>query len=331
MTKENIWRYITGDLPEGQQAEVLRWIKENPERIKAYHRLKRDYSLAGSSTHLSDSILKIHYSRLLHLIHIPGKKVSGFFAESLKYAAVIAITLLVSYLLFSNKEPVTPDAPAEQFTQVETLPGQSSKVTLPDGTTAWLNAESQLTYSTAFGQNSHRAVNLQGEAFFDVTRDSLKPFTVLTDQIEVKVLGTSFNLEAYPGEAVVTTLVEGKVELNNPKGTKLLEMKPGEQAILSLHPREIDIREVDTQYYASWKDGYIIFNNIRLEEIAPKLERFYNVDIELQNNRAKNTRINGRGLRNMPVDQLMKVLGVTYDLDYKIESSLEETTKIIVY
>ncbi|SMO52413.1 FecR family protein [Saccharicrinis carchari] len=331
MNNEKIWKYINGELPEEEKASVLRWIKEKPERIAEYHRLKRDFSFSGSSDHITDESIARHYDTLLGRIQASGKKINGLFTELLKYAAVVALTFLTAYYIFSHSDQSSKDSSKVLLTQVETMAGQSSKVTLPDGTAVWLNSASSLTYAADFGQHGQREVTLQGEAFFDVTRDTLKPFKVSTSEMVVKVLGTSFNMEAYDGSDVVTTLVEGKVQINSPGGTKLSDLKPGEQITLSLATNKLEIKEVDTRYYASWKDGYIILNNVRLEDIAPKLERFYNVNMVLKNKRVKDIVINGRGLRNMPVDQLMRVLKMTYGLDYKIESSLEEITKITVY
>lgn len=331
MDNEKIWKYINGNLCEEEKISVLRWIKENPERIKEYHRLKRDFSFTGISDHITDESIAHHYDTLLGRIPASGKKINAFFTEMLKYAAVVAFTFLSAYYIFSHSDHSPKDEPQTMLTQVETVAGQSSKVTLPDGTAVWLNSASSLTYAADFGLHGQREVTLRGEAFFDVTRDTLKPFNVLTSKMEVLVLGTCFNMEAYEGSDVVTTLVEGKVQINSPGGKKLSALNPGEQITLSLATKKIKIKEVDTQYYASWKDGFIILNNVRFEDIAPKLERFYNVNMVLKNKRVKDILINGRGLRNMPVDQLMRVLKMTYGLDYEIESSLEEITKITVY
>ena len=332
MKEDVIWKYITSQLTEDEGLEALRWIKEDEQRIKVYQRLKRNYAFTGSSSHISDDTIDRLYTGMKKKMEIAPKQIKRFLFTVSKYAAVIAVTLVVGWFLFSReKASDVNNAKEARYTCLETLPGQSSKATLPDGTIVWLNSESKLEYSTQFGIGNVRDVKLLGEAFFDVTKDSVKPFQVLTREVTVKVLGTSFNVEAYGGEDVVTTLVEGKVELNNQAGIKLADLKPGHQAIYSSIDKKVELQEVDTEYYASWKDGYVTFSNVRLEEIAPKLERFYNVDIEFGSERSKNLKINGRAMRNVPVDHLFRVFKVTFGLNYEIQTSFEEKGKVYVY
>ena len=329
MKEDLIWKYIIGELTQEEGLKALRWIKEDEHRIKEYHRLKRNYAFTGSSSHIPDETIDRLYAGMKKKMGVAPKRITRFLFEVSKYAAVMIVTLVVAWFVFSGEGD--SDEIKQRYTCMETLPGQSSKVTLPDGTVVWLNSESKLEYSAQFGLSAVRDVKLQGEAYFDVTRDTIQPFRVITDGITVKVLGTSFNVEAYEGEDVVTTLVEGKVQLNNQEGIKLTDLQPGQQAIFSSTNKSMELHEVDTEFYASWKDGYIIFNNIRLEDIAAKLERFYNVDIVFRNDRVKNLRINGRALRNVPVDHLFRVLDVAFGLKYEIHASMEEQGKIYVY
>ncbi|MBI9060687.1 MAG: FecR domain-containing protein [Marinilabiliaceae bacterium] len=332
MKEDRIWKYIIGEGNDGERLETLRWIKSDAARVEDYHRLKRNYAISGQSSEISDKAIAQSYQVIRRQLDVAPKRFMRFFAVASRYAAVMAFTLIVGWLLFTKEDRFKSQLQGEMsYTTIETLPGQSSKATLPDGTVVWLNSESKLEYSTQFGIGNVRDVKLLGEAFFDVTKDSVKPFQVLTREVTVKVLGTSFNVEAYDGENVATTLVEGKVELDNQAGIKLADLKPGHQAIYSSIDKKVELQEVDTEYYASWKDGYVTFSNVRLEEIAPKLERFYNVDIEFGSERSKNLRINGRAMRNVPVDHLFRVFKVTFGLNYEIQTSFEEKGKIYVY
>lgn len=327
MNDELIWKYITGALSEDEKLKTLQWIRQDKERMQIYHRLKRNFALTGTSHHLAEDTVDRLYHDMWKKVKVVPMRTKRYLLEAAKYAAVALVTLTVGWFLFSSDK--TSDC--NMLTSMETLPGQSSKVNLPDGTVVWLNSESKLTYSTQFGTGTDRDVRLQGEAYFDVTRNEAQPFRVFTEEVVVKVLGTSFNVEAYEGEDVVTTLVEGKVELNNQAGVKLADLQASQQAIFSASNSKMKLQKVDTEFYASWKDGYITFNNIRLEEIAHKLERFYNVDIEFGSERSKDLRINGRALRNVPVDHLFRVFEVTFGLQYEIQTSFEEKGKIYVY
>jgi len=331
MKEDRIWKYIIGEGNDGERLETLRWIKSDAARMEEYHRLKRNYAISGQSSEISDKAIEKSYQVVRKQVDVAPKRFMRFFAVASRYAAVMAFTLIVGWLLFTKGDRFKSQLQGEMsYTTIETLPGQSSKATLPDGTVVWLNSESKLAYSMQFSLDGSRDVQLSGEAYFDVVSDATKPFRVKTDDIVVKVLGTCFNVEAYHGEDVITTLVEGKVELDNHHGEVLADLLPGQQAVYSVKNSTVALNEVDIEFYASWKDGYITFNNLRLEEIAPKLERFYNIDIVFNSQRSKDLKISGRALRHVPVDHLFQVLQVTLGLQYEIYPSLEERGKVIV-
>jgi len=158
--------------------------------------------------------------------------------------------------------------------------GKRSRVVLPDQTEVWLNSGSKLTYPVKFA-GDNREVFLQGEALFDVTHDEKRPFFVLTKQLDVRVLGTSFNVSAYEDDSIVqTVLVRGSVELEYK--SKFLgisvnqKMVPGTLAVFDSAERSVEQSLVDTDQFTSWKDGYLLLENSPLSEIAKKLSRYYN-------------------------------------------------------
>ncbi|RKD90758.1 FecR family protein [Mangrovibacterium diazotrophicum] len=161
--------------------------------------------------------------------------------------------------------------------------GKRSHVVLPDQTEVWLNSGSKLTYPVKFGADK-REVFLQGEALFDVTHDEQRPFSVLTEQLDVRVLGTSFNVSAYEDDSVVqTVLVRGSVELEYKSklwGISVNQkMVPGTLAVFDATERSVEQSLVDTDQFTSWKDGYLILENSPLSVIAKKLSRYYNMRI----------------------------------------------------
>jgi len=331
MKEDRIWKYIIGEGDDEDRLKTILWIKADAERSKEYHRLNRNMALSGVSAHISDDKLEKVYQKCKQEIGIAPGQFKKYLFEVTKYAAVIFITLTLGWFLFPDRNVSDSGVDSElAFVTVENLPGQSTKTTLPDGTIIWLNGDSKLSYSTQFFAEEDRDVNLSGEAYFDVTHDASKPFQVMTDDVIVKVLGTSFNVEAFPDEDVVTTLVEGKVEINNLEGEYLTDLSSGQQVVYSKEDQRIIKRKVDTEYYASWKDGYITFNNFRLEDLAPRLERFYNIEIVFKNQASKDLKISGRALRNVPVDQLFQVLEMAFGLRYDIKPSLEGPSQIIV-
>ncbi|WP_163712827.1 FecR family protein [Mangrovibacterium lignilyticum] len=164
--------------------------------------------------------------------------------------------------------------------------GKRSRVKLPDNTVVWLNSGSKLAYPAKFEQNK-REVYLQGEAMFDVSHDEKSPFYVLTSEMDVKVLGTSFNISAYDDDSTVNTvLVRGSVELrykNKLLGMPASEkMVPGMLAVFDSERKSVVQIKVDPKNFTSWKDGYLVLENSTLGDIAKRLSRYYNVQIEFE-------------------------------------------------
>lgn len=143
---------------------------------------------------------------------------------------------------------------------------------LSDGTRVWLNAETELSYPSYFSGDTRR-VKLKGEAYFEVSRDTTMPFIVETGQLQINVLGTSFNVSAYPGEAQHTTLVEGKIRAAYAGQTKVL--RPGEQVLLT--QEGMKVLKVYVGNYVGWKEKRFAFKNKPIQEVVRDLERWYNI------------------------------------------------------
>lgn len=169
------------------------------------------------------------------------------------------------------------------FLVLENEKGKKSEVYLPDGTKVWLNASSKLIYPVSFEAKDRREVTLEGEAFFDVTEDKSKPFIVQTAKLQVKVLGTAFNVKSYEDEGVVeTTLVRGKVmiALNEPSGKgDTIMMKEREQVVYTEASQVLSLTKVKTDPVTSWTEGKLVFENRLFSDIKPALERWYGVEI----------------------------------------------------
>lgn len=158
--------------------------------------------------------------------------------------------------------------------------GSRSLITLADGSRVWLNAGSRLIYPSGF-VDKRREVFLVGEAFFEVAKNEDQPFFVKTTDVEIKVLGTKFNISAYPEDySVQTALTEGRVELSRTNAgllEKKIQLSPGKLAYFNKKSRETTIHDVDVEYYSLWTKGLFSFSNTDLNRITRKLERYYNI------------------------------------------------------
>lgn len=193
--------------------------------------------------------------------------------------------------------------------------GGENTVVLADGTTVYLNAGSKLIYPVRFTGN-RRMVTLEGEAYFDVTRDVNRPFVVHTHLGDVTVFGTAFNVNAYVDSPVCyTTLVHGKVSFTVP-GRKSVTLLPGEQVVVS--SESIEKQTVDVDEYVGWMKGTYTFNNRSLEEIMKTFERWYDIQIYFETPALRNIAYSGSLKRYGTINSFLDALELTGDLTYKI-------------
>ncbi len=186
--------------------------------------------------------------------------------------------------------------------------GGEYNLILADGTRVFLNAMSEFKYPVQFCKKA-RVVELSGEAYFDVTPSDI-PFIVKTRDMKIKVLGTSFNVNAYENTGqVVTTLVRGKVriEAKNPMGGNYI-LSPDEQAIFNTTDLHWDVKTVDASRYTSWKSGEFVFYDNRLEDIMNVLARWYSIDVEWEDPKMKDIRFSGSLNKYNNMNQILEII-----------------------
>ena len=205
------------------------------------------------------------------------------------------------------------------YNKLEIPRGGEFCLTLSDGTRVWLNSETSIQYPVAFGAKERR-VFVQGEAYFEVAKDAKKPFTVQFMSSSVTVLGTSFNIRAYPEEKrSQTTLAEGSVRIYSPGSSMLL--KPGEQAEVSALSGEMVKQEVEVKNFTSWKDGRFVFEQQPLEDIMRTLERWYDIRVIFKDEGAKRISLSGNMKRYGDFSQVMKMLQMTGDVRFELHGN----------
>jgi len=205
------------------------------------------------------------------------------------------------------------------YNKLEIPCGGEFCLTLSDGTRVWLNSETSIQYPVAFGAKERR-VFVQGEAYFEVAKDANKPFTVQFMSSSVTVLGTSFNIRAYPEEKQSqTTLAEGSVRIYSPGSSMLL--KPGEQVEVNALSGEMVKREVEVKSFTSWKDGRFVFEQQPLEDIMRTLERWYDIRVIFKDEGAKRISLSGNMKRYGDFSQVMKMLQMTGDVRFELHGN----------
>lgn len=218
-----------------------------------------------------------------------------------------------------NKQETETIKEAPVYNQIDIPRGGEYKLRLSDGSLVHLNAMSSLRYPVHFSGET-REVELTGEAFFEVSKDAAKPFIVKTAGIDVRVLGTTFNVSAYPDNPYTqTTLVSGSVQMQTKEGASIV-LKPSQQAELDNKSHEMVVRQVDASLYTSWVQGKIYFKDERLETIMTTLARWYDVTIVYANEKVKNMRFGCNLNRYEEITPFLKLLEATGKVKTKVEN-----------
>jgi len=203
-------------------------------------------------------------------------------------------------------------------------------VILSDGTKVWLNSKSSLKYPVLFSGTT-RDVTLEGEAYFEVSKNPHSPFTVKTKSGNVTVLGTHFNVSAYQEDKKFeTTLAEGKVKISQISKTEKdasVILKPGQQA--SVRNETIRVAEVDPYGCSAWKDGKFYFENENLKNILDKMERWYNFNVRFEQKSLEQIKFTGILLKDQPIDQFLDIIRKTSNVKYKI-TKINQTYEVTI-
>jgi transmembrane sensor len=303
MNKGLLEKYCSNRCTEEELSSVLEWFEKSartPEGKTLLFKIWDELPEKESNLQIDfDFILdKIHHKVNLDLSKkllnesgenlVKYKRRKHFIMVLTKIAAILMLPVFSFGLYMSFKyqsakhdQPSVNQAYNEVFSSVDAI----TKVSLPDGSNVWLNHSSTLKYPGKF-QGDSRIVELNGEGYFEVAHNPKIPFIVKVGEIQVLARGTTFNILAYPNEdKIETSLINGSVVLQMVKADKdvvqLLEMKPSDQAIYRKSDKKVIARSIEDDRYYSWKDGKLMFKNESLKEVAKKLGRWFNVDIQV--------------------------------------------------
>lgn len=235
----------------------------------------------------------------------------------MRYAAVVALLVSVGYFSFKGGQSNVESAFGDIV--IEAPQGSRTQMMLPDGTKVWLNAGSRMSYSQGFGY-AVRIVRLVGEGYFEVVHNEQLPFSVESDDVRVKVLGTKFNFRDYPTDAEATVaLTEGSVAMNSvkyPAEDRLL--KPGQRAMVDKRTGQIHVEGYETSKATQWTNGRLTFDGEPLQEIVRTLERSYNVEIAIADNSLLPLRFYGDFLRQeQTLSEVLDALAATGKIRYE--------------
>ncbi len=314
MDKRIIVRYIEGNASDSERDQVISWIGQSPENREYFNML---YNL--SALNAKNPRLKSNFNSLR--LRFRNNRI--WLNRFQRISAVLVIPLLLAVIFLSVNRETAPLQLSSNSVEMSTFPGVKGKVTLPDGSTVWLNSNSTLKYPRKFDRKT-RNVFLTGEAYFEVVKNPDWPMVVSTRSgVEVMVHGTKFNLSSYDNDATVTAaLMEGSITVTDPNAqnsmNKSIEMKPNDIVVISKNKKATTVEKDETvENYKAWKEGILIFDNASMLDVKKMLERWHGMEIQLADTSIDNYHFTAKFSSESMV-QIMELLKKTSPITYHI-------------
>jgi transmembrane sensor len=315
MNEERLIEYIKGKITsESELTEILDWIESSPENQKQYNQLKNLWVITGLDH--PDEVTIPGFCPRVRRSHVKER----MFVSFTKYAAVFILAFVLGSLslYFTNRNQNS--TLSTLYNTIEVTNGERSQVTLYDGTKVWLNSGTKFRYPVLFSRHT-RDVFLEGEGYFDVAKDCKHPFIVNAGRLQVKVLGTKFDVYAYPDDNEFSaTLEEGSVNAIDTVTYNGVLLAPGEQAILNRSTNVMKHLSVNTELYTSWKENMLKFEAAPFEEVIKKMERWYDVKITVEptvNTKERYTMT----VKTESLREMLELVSKTTKMDYEINEN----------
>ena len=311
-----IIRFFKNECSEEERLLIIKWVNESQEHAEQFFRWEELYHLGNNSEKENDLAIRKAEKKLYERIEIE-KSHQWFFSTInrwVKYAAVITSILAISGLTLWY---FVADS-QEKWITASTTNGETLEITLPDNSKVWLNENSILKYPEHFTKEK-RELHLTGEAYFEVTKNKHKPFTVQSSAMNVQVLGTKFNAKAYLDEPSWITLKEGSVEVSTLDDRSKERMSPNDQVYYTVSDGLVLIRNSAQANVDSWTTGDLRFDNKTLKEMAKVIERRYDVKIRIMDSSLVEEYFTCHFRKDLTIAQAMELLKETRRVDYRIE------------
>lgn len=343
---------LSAKASQEELTEIRQWLSESEGNRRLYDEIAAVWTASGSVRRHADYQPDVAWTMLSKRMKMLNNhtKQSIPLRKIMMVAAMMVVVFLAGMFVHHHSDQIPKDQPLPTYTEYSSPYGSKSKVKLPDGTLIWLNAGSIIRYSSDFNL-ANREVYLEGECYFDVTHQEKMPFWVQTSTVTIKVLGTAFNVKAYPEESFVETTVErGVVQLIDPlssaQETTILRAQQKAVAMKAVQPeqktREIVIQDsklmeikpkeyipianmevtgnVKTEAYTSWKDTRWVIEREKLSSFAVKLERRYNVHFVFEDEKLKDEVFSAK-LEDETLDQVLEAIKLTSPILYRVKQN----------
>lgn len=300
MDDQFLFRYISGNSTQEERWKTLLWLDESPENEEKYLAFRKLYDL--NLWNLDPLEVKFEKKRV--------KTIRTIAADVMKVAAILAVGVILTAVYFTSREP-------EKQPEMQTVvapPGQRAEVLLSDGTRVWLNSGTTLSFPEYFSGES-REVFLDGEGYFDVSKQGGASFAVHTGKYHIHVLGTEFNVKSYlKKESFEASLLDGKIDVYTDDSEERIRMYPNEMIVLT----EDGLRKekIEDYNYFRWKEGLICFEKENLALLFAKLELYYDLKIQVERKLLLNYSYTGKFRVKDGIEHVLKVLQLEHEFEY---------------
>lgn len=311
--EELLLRFYTGEATVAEKEAIEEWLLQSEENRTIADDIYYIYLAADTLSTLQTIDAKADLKVVKKKIR--KKQARSWFNWMQRIAAALFIPLLIgTCYLVTKSEPM-------EYIEIRTNPGMVTSFNLPDGSKVWLNSSSYLRYPMKFNGNL-REIELEGEAYFKVEKDQSKKFIVHTGkEVDVEVLGTEFNLEAYPKDSCVKTiLVSGEINLiykTKDKQEQNLLMKPNQRIIYNCQLANVESQSIFVACETAWKDGKVVLRNTSMEEVLHMLNKRFDADFILKNPALKYSHFTGT-FDSQQLTKILEHLRISSNIRYKI-------------
>ena len=327
--RELLAKYLTNEVNPVEKSEVEAWIIQSDENREELEQCRKMLDAVDAFYKADDFNSVVAWQKVQSKMHAPqfavvhkNKVKKEVISHFYRVAAIIVFAVLLGsagyYFGFRNK--VT-----EVYSEIISAEKQIiSEYTLPDGTIVALNSNSKLVFPRNF-KGDTREVTIYGEAFFNVKPDASKPFIINAGNAQVKVLGTSFNVKAYPGnETVEVVVATGKVQVMGKTGSEMYSenkilLVPGDRGVVTNEGKSAEKMENTNLNYLSWKTHHLVFNETSLNDVVQCLKNTYHVEIEVTQPELNDLKLTAH-FENKPIDFVLNVVRLTFNLNLSEEN-----------
>lgn len=306
--------------------KIIGWVEKSPANLDFFAEQKTLWEIAGQMRPLQQPVVTKKRSLFLRIAYFSA-------------AAVVAVLLSINLLLTHGKSfradtdfTLAQELSSEKIRTLYTEKGVKAKITLPDNSTVWLNSDSKITYPAKFDSDIRR-VELSGEAYFEVTKDSLHPMIVKTNKdFSIEVLGTSFSVKSYDNDNIAkATLFTGSISMHykdkSSNEHKILKLKP-EESFVYYQEKAIpkQVRYKDNEKEIAWKNGELIFNQTPMNEVVKMLERWHGTKFIIENQEVFEDKLTA-SFQTESIVQIMEMMKYCIAMDYKVNNNIVTITK----